>query len=305
MSAGVIVAIVLGVIVGVLMLLYFLISIGVVIYIQIPKKLDFEFLVEHETKEKGFKKEWLDIRYEPMEMVSKYGYKLFGRFYRNPKPTNKVMLSLHGHNSCSVSQMKYLNMFLDLGFNVFMPDHRRSGFSDGKSITFGHYEKYDVISWIDKLEKIDENFKFYIFGESMGAATAILVTSLDKRINLLISYCGYYDMKNIFKGHLKNKHLLNFIYPGIKLMSRLITKTDFNECSAGKAMKKVKVPTLVIHSEGDQLVIFENAKKMLEANPDAEHYFFKDTAHARSMVKYPEKFTEVVSNFVNSHLEDK
>lgn len=301
MGVEIIVAIVLGIIVALLLIVYFSMGVGVVFYLQKPKKRSFEYLIEYETNEKGFKKEWLDIRYEPYEIVSKYGYKLFGKFYKNSNPTNKVMISLHGHNSCSISQMKYLNMFLNLGFNVFLPDHRRSGFSEGDSITFGHYEKYDVISWIDYLEKLDGNFKFYIFGESMGGATATMVTSLDSRINLLITYCAFYDMKNIFRGHIKNIHFLNFIYPSIRIMSRIITKTNFNECKAGEAMKSVKVPTLIVHSEQDEVVILENAKMMLESNPQAKYYFFKDSIHARSMVAYPEKFTEIVSDFVRSN----
>ena len=66
-------------------------------------------------------------------------------------------------------------------------------------------------------------------------------------------------------------------------------------------MKSVKVPTLIIHSEQDDVVIFENAKMMLESNPEANYYFFKDSIHARSMVAYPEKFTEIVSDFVRSN----
>lgn len=303
MSVGIIIAIVLGSILSLLLIVYMAIGVRAVFFMQKPPKRSFEDLVEHEIAFKNFKKEWLDIRYEPYEMKSKYGYKLFGRLYKNPKQTNKVMLSLHGHNSCAVSQMKYLNMFLDLGFNVFLPDHRRSGFSEGSSITFGHYEKYDVISWMDYLEKENGQLDFYVFGESMGAATAIMVTELDSRINMLISYCSYYNLENILIGQLKKEWLVKFIAPTIKLMSRIITKTDFKESQAGKAMKNVKVPTLILHSEADKLIVFENAKLMLEANPNAEHHFFQEAPHARSMVVYPEKFTQVVSDFVASNLD--
>ena len=102
-----------------------------------PTKRDYEMILAYETAEKGFQKRWLDIPYREMRRTSRYGYELFARYYDCGKDSNKIMLCLHGHNSCSLSQMKYLEMFLELGYNVFMPDHKRSGFSGGDIITFG------------------------------------------------------------------------------------------------------------------------------------------------------------------------
>lgn len=298
MPVTLIIGIILGSLLFIMLIVYFAISAGIVVYLQKPKKRDIDFLIDYETREKKFDKTWLDIRYEPYTMNSKFGYNLFGRYYENSRATNKTMISLHGHNSCSISQLKYLNMFLDLGFNVFIPDHRRSGFSDGNSITFGHYEKYDVIAWMDLLEEKLGKRDFYIFGESMGGATAVMVTALDKRIKLLIDYCGYYDIKNILKGHIKNEALVSFIYPGISIMTMLLTRTNYKECAAGKYLSKVDVPVLFLHSRADEIVIFKNFEKKHATKDSALTHVFTDTKHARSMVEEGDAFRAVVSKFI-------
>ena len=43
---------------------------------------------------------------------------------------------------------------------------------------------------------------------------------------------------------------------------------------------------------------YYNSEKLRRYKPDAKVYIFEDTMHARSMVKYPEVFTKVVTDFV-------
>ncbi|MBQ8178538.1 MAG: alpha/beta hydrolase [Clostridia bacterium] len=263
-----------------------------------PTKRDYDFILDYEIKEKGFQKRWLDIPFKAYRRESRYGYEVFGRYYECPTPSNKIMLSVHGHNSCSLSQMKYLEMFLELGYNVFMPDHKRSGFSGGDIITFGATEKYDIIDWIDVLQRDYPDKRFAIFGESMGAATSMMVTEMDKRIEYLIEYCGYADFEGLLSKYIKNATVRKFLEPTFNSVSRLVFKIDFNDFDAGKALSKIKKPTLIIHSKEDKTVAYYNSEKLRRYKPDAKVHIFEDTMHARSMVKYPEVFKKVVTDFV-------
>lgn len=265
-----------------------------------PKKRDYETILAYEIAEKGFQKRWLDIPYREMRRVSRYGYEVFGRYYECEQNTNKIMLCLHGHNSCSLSQMKYLEMFLELGYNVFMPDHKRSGFSGGDIITFGATEKHDVIDWINVLQSEYPTARFAIFGESMGAATSMMVTSMDKRIEYLIEYCGYADFEGLLSKYVGNATIRKLILPTFESMSRLFFKIDFDEINAGKAMRKINKPTMIIHSKADQTVVYYNAQKLMSERPNATVKIFEDCAHARSMVKYPDEFKKVITEFVKN-----
>jgi len=121
-----IIEIIIGCFFGVQVLIYFGLTWMIVRKLMHPAKRTDEFLIEYETREKKFDKSWLDIPYREMRRQSKYGYSLFARLYINPNPTDKFILLLHGHNSSGIGQLKYLSLFRDLGYNVFIPDHRRS-----------------------------------------------------------------------------------------------------------------------------------------------------------------------------------
>ena len=120
-------------------LVYLAICGGLVRYLMRPKKRDNAFLIDYETREKKFDKAWLDLPAQTFTRPSPFGYDVFGRLYMADTPTDRFILCLHGHNNSSIGQLKYLSLFRDLGYNVFMPDHRRSGNSGGDSITFGCY----------------------------------------------------------------------------------------------------------------------------------------------------------------------
>ncbi|MBO5773618.1 MAG: alpha/beta hydrolase [Clostridia bacterium] len=263
-----------------------------------PSKRDYDFILDYEIREKGFQKRWLDIPFTAYRRESRYGYEVFGRYYECPAPSDKIMLSIHGHNSCGLSQMKYLELFLSLGYNVFIPDHKRSGFSGGDIITFGATEKYDVIDWIDLLAKEYPGKRFAIFGESMGGATSMMVADLDKRVEYLMEYCGYADFEGLLSKYIKNKTIRKILEPTFESVSRLFFKIEFNDFNAGKSLARVKKPTLIIHSEADKTVDFYNCEKLRAIKPDAKVHIFKDSMHARSMVKYPEEFTKVITEFV-------
>lgn len=277
---------------------YFLIGFIIVYKILLTKKRDFDFIVDYETREKGFQKRWLDIPFDKKNIDSPFGYKLHGKYYKAAAPSGKIMLSLHGHNSCSVSQMKYLEMFLDLGFDVFIPDHRRSGESEGECISMGVKESQDLIAWIDYLCAERPNAKIYAFGESMGAVTAMLAAARDKRIKAVIEYCGFTDMKALMKGRLKSGFLAALLAPSVLINAKLACGVNLAEADACAAIKAIDAPVLILHSKDDEIVRFENALKLKDCRPDADFHAFETGVHARSMISDREEFVTAVTDFL-------
>lgn len=79
-----------------------------------------------------------------------------------------------------LNSIKYMNLFLDLGWNAVIYDHRRHGASGGKTTSYGYYEKNDlktVVNWLR--EKHGEQALIGIHGESMGAVTTLLYAGMD------------------------------------------------------------------------------------------------------------------------------
>ena len=200
-----------------------------------PEKRTADYLVEYEVEEKGLDRAVTEIPFEQMYRTSRFGYELAARFYTSEN-SSKTVVCLHGHNSCFASQLKYLPIFLSLGYNVFIPDHRRSGLSGGDTVTFGAYEKHDVLDWISELRARRPGDSIALFGESMGAATAIMTAAEIPDAVFLIDYCGYANFEGLLTRYTDNKYIRKAVMPSIRLVCERCFGFDVNECDALEAI---------------------------------------------------------------------
>ena len=228
-----------------------------------PEKRTADYLVEYEVEEKGLDRAVTEIPFEQMYRTSRFGYELAARFYTSEN-SSKTVVCLHGHNSCFASQLKYLPIFLSLGYNVFIPDHRRSGLSGGDTVTFGAYEKHDVLDWISELRARRPGDSIALFGESMGAATAIMTAAEIPDAVFLIDYCGYANFEGLLTRYTDNKYIRKAVMPSIRLVCERCFGFDVNECDALEAITRVGCPSI----------------------------------HARSITKYPDEYADTVKEFV-------
>lgn len=72
------------------------------------------------------------------------------------------------------------------GFNVLMFDFRGHGRSEGNQVTFGMYEKEDLLGALDYLVDVRGIEKVGLYGFSMGAATGLITAALSERITCLV-----------------------------------------------------------------------------------------------------------------------
>jgi pimeloyl-ACP methyl ester carboxylesterase len=171
-----------------------------------------EDIYTYETKAGTLVRENIDsLPQEEVFIHSPFGYQLRGLFFTASKEAEKAIVLVHGIMSSHVSSLKYMEMFRKRGFHVLAYDHRRHGGSGGSSTTFGLYEKHDLnacVEWL--IERFGRNCKIGIFGESMGAATALQHAPIDKRVAFYIADCPYSDLKTVLKYRLKQSYLPSF-----------------------------------------------------------------------------------------------
>lgn len=262
-----------------------------------PEKRTVDYLVEYEIEDKGLDRAVTEIPFEQLFRTSRFGYELAARFYEC-EGSSKTVVCLHGHNSCFASQLKYLPIFLSLGYSVFIPDHRRSGLSGGDTVTFGAYEKHDVLDWISELRARRPEDSVALFGESMGAATAIMVAAEIPDAVFLIDYCGYANFEGLLTRYTDNEGIRKAVMPSIRLIAEHCFGFEVKECDALEAIKRVSCPILIMHSKADKTVNYKNALMLKEAAPQAELHTFPDSIHARSITKYPDEYANTVKEFV-------
>jgi predicted alpha/beta-fold hydrolase len=176
---------------GVKMMKKWLIAVGIIIgyvvtvgifftnrLMYIKKKTD-EELIQRETSE-GFYQEQLyyNLPKQLFKLSSPFGYQLSGTVIKQNE-NKRFIIFCHGVTVHSINSIKYMNLFLKRGWNVILYDHRRHGLSEGKTTSYGHYEKFDlqtVVNWTK--EQFGNDIILGIHGESMGAVTTLLYAGM-------------------------------------------------------------------------------------------------------------------------------
>ena len=199
-----------------------------------------------------------DTFHKTVSIKSGDGLTLVGDYY--PNEENKgTMILFHGYRS--VAKRDYacvLKIYYENGFNILLVDQRSHGRSEGKIITFGIKERYDVLSWVDYINTEFNSPQIFLVGLSMGATTVLLSAGLELPDNIcgIIADCGFNSPAEIISSvakrdyHIKGK----IIIPLMNILCKIFGKFSLYEASTEQALKNNKIPVLFIHGRNDGFV---------------------------------------------------
>ena len=250
-------------------------------------------------------KHWQDV-----VISSRFGYPLQGTYIPNSQPTDKTLIFLHGFTENRLAGLAYLNIYLDAGFNLLLIDSRAHGESGGNSVTWGHYEKYDLDQWVDWVQERFPAGEIGVHGISMGAATALLHAELNedhKRVAFYIADSAYSDFETLLMQQLKQRlHLPGKFLPVMLLQyANVVAYVDsqftFYQASPIRAVGKVTTPILYIHGEADQLVPTSMSQELYQATKGPRQiYIFPEAEHVSAIFADWKSYDTVIQKFTRS-----
>ena len=242
---------------------------------------------------------------EEVVLRSPFGYRVFGLYFPAPNSNRAVILS-HGITYTLYGSVKYMRMFMDLGFNIFIYDNRYHGRSGGKNSTFGFYEKYDlqiITDWVES--KLDEGAIIGTHGESMGAAISLQHAAIDPRIRFVIEDCSFNRLDTLLAYRLREDyHLPGFpLLPMVELMCRFLSGMVIKEVSPEDAVRRITSPILFIHGEKDEFIPTEMVERLaaLKSSGGKTLYVAPNAGHAESYWKNQEEYAAVVREFLKEN----
>ncbi len=190
---------------------------------------------------------------------------------------------------------QYGELFHELGYNVLMPDNRGAGSSEGEYISYGFYDKEDIIAWANLLTKENNKSKITLFGLSMGAATVMMASdqkNLPDSVTNIIEDCGYSNVWDEITYQAKASYdipAFPLVY-SVSLENRIRQGWFFNEASSTQALANDKLPILLIHGSKDTYVptsmLNENYNAVKSGTPK-EKLLISGAAHAKSFETNP------------------
>lgn len=212
----------------------------------------------HKAQMVQWMREVRDMEHTDVEIKSFDGLTLRGRYYECRKG-GTIEILFHGYRGNSFRDLcGGVSRCFRLGHNALIVDHRASGRSEGRVITFGAKECRDCVDWVNfAIKNIDPDARIIITGISMGAATVMMAASKELPANVVgvLADCGYTSTRDIIKKVMRDMKLPpNLLYPFARLSAIVFGGFDPDADSPIESMKKCKIPVIFFHGDVDAYV---------------------------------------------------
>ena len=233
------------------------------------------------------------------------------RLGASSKPTDKLVILTHGY----LGHAKQMGLFgqhyyNDLDYNIFMPDARGHGKSEGDYYGFGWQDRLDLIDWTNKLsaKTWSENGSGLPWlidgsgncshGERRGRAS--------RQVKAIIADSPYQSVYQLFTYQMNRMfHLPAFpLLDSTSALTKVRAGYSFREASALKQVKKASVPIFYIHGMNDTFVPTEMAGE-LERNTSSESDIFlvPKANHGEAFALAGETYKVKMDHFLDRYMK--
>lgn len=238
------------------------------------------------------------LPYERWQLQNDRGEKLVARFYKGEK-TDCVVLLNHGYNATGISMLKYLPLVLELGYSALIPDQQAQGESQGRWITYGILESRDGQGWLDEIRRRYPKAQLAVWGESMGAATSLMMAEQRPELRFCVADCPYDQAEAEVAYMAQHKgHMPGFLTPMCGLWFWILTGLSMKEAGPLRHLDELRVPTLLIHGGADHTVPVVMSRGMDQRSPAIHYWEAPGEPHAHVVAGYPEEYRQRLRTFL-------
>jgi uncharacterized protein len=225
------------------------------------------------------------------------------------KPNGSCVVVLHGIADSRVSTAGFAPMFLDQGYAVLLPDSRAHGASEGRFVTYGLLEKYDVIAWANWMKRAGCG-NLYGLGESLGASILIEAAAVQSVFAAIVAECPYADLRETAEYRVRQMlRMPAFVaFPAAKvavssamLYASWVHGLNFRQVSPIRSIARAASPILLIHGLKDFRTPPSNSERLASANPRDPLWLVPNALHTGAAAAEPEEFRRRVLAWFGGH----
>lgn len=176
-----------------------------------------------------------------------------------------AIIFLHGVRRHKEQVYPMAAFFSAAGYDCYAPDLRSHGESEGRFTTYGYKEKLDISRLIDTISasgKKGENI--ILWGQSMGAATALLTMAQDSRVTAGIVESTFSDFREVVGDYFvrdmgfHSKPVLSYMIWG----GGILTGLEASEISPLEYSSRITAPVLLVHGTADKKIDISHAHRI-------------------------------------------
>lgn len=245
-------------------------------------------------------------KFTEMSVKSFDGLTLNGTCLPCEKSANRLIICFHGYTATGFYEFGHMvSFFHENGFDVLLPDMRAHGRSEGKLTTMGIFERKDVKSWVEAVEKNNPGKEIFLMGVSMGGASVLGATELGltKSVKGIIADSVFVNANDTIKHCCKRIYKVPLfpLFYVARLISRLFYGWNFKEYAVGNAVKaNEQIPVLFIHGGKDIVALPQSLEINFENCPAPKKVYFDENAgHAQCSFNDPGAYYKAISEFIS------
>ncbi len=230
------------------------------------------------------------------------GVRLDGWFARPQVPNGNCVIVLHGIGNSRQGSAGYASLFLDQGYSVLLPDSRGHGTSGGTLVTYGLWEKYDVLDWARWLRQ--QNCQaLYGLGESLGGSVLIQAAALGHDFHAIVAECAFADLQAIADSRVKQIVPVTpwFVVPSAITFAKYRYGVDLRQVSPIESMRRTSTPTLLIHGLQDSRTPYWHSQALARASAQSVLWLVPNAKHTEAYSAAPTEFRRRVLAWFAGH----
>lgn len=219
-----------------------------------------------------------------------------------------TVILVHGMGDNRYSTYPWAQFFLENGYNVITYDQRSSNANTAEHTTFGYWEKYDLIDWVNYFEEQAPGQKLGVWGASYGGATAGLALGyqdIQEKIDFLILDSPVSSMKWMVEEEMRNMDIslpVSYMTWWGNRINKLKLGFTYQDADVATAMKEVKTSVLIINSKQDSLTPYFMGKDIYDAikGNNKEIWTVDDSEHLEIWIDYNQEYRDKLKSFLTN-----
>lgn len=251
--------------------------------------------------------QWAQEHKEKMRELSiqNDGLKLVGELY--DFGSSRCVIILPGRCESLMYSYYYARPYSELGINIFMPDPRAHGNSEGVFSTLGVKEGEDVNAWARYLCENEGMNEIFLHGLCIGAGTSIFAASdenMPECIKGMINEGCYVNFRETFKNHMiADGHP---VFPVCDMVMNNVKKhtgIDIMKHCPLNYIHKVKIPVLFFFGEKDIFTVPEKSRLLFQrcGSQDKKLLWFPEGGHSHLRINNTEDYDNAIKEFMRTH----
>jgi len=241
-----------------------------------------------------------------LQITSRDGLSLTAELLEAENPVG-LIVAVHGFRSWPAREFaKVAQHLYEEGYTVLYPYMRAHRKSEGKYITFGVKERYDIAAWAKLLSDRRPDLPLFLYGQSMGGATVIMASGLDlpKQTRGIIADSAFHSPRDVIATALTNSYKVPVfpMLPAMDLWARIIAGYSLTATTCREALDKTDLPFLFIHGKLDDLVPYDMGyQNYVECHTEKEMLTIDTAAHCACCYVDPERYFSYLDEFLKKY----